>query len=396
MTVFLSGVTANKEILRLLREFLGHRQLIQSVLKPLWDTRTHDDLRRSLLLTAIDFLGQSQVKDTDDHAVLWQMIDEASRSAYLPLVQCLFTDTSNGGSSSSPLMRMKYSCESMYRVFVNQVQMKILDHSTSSEARSWAWSNIDHQYADRHVLVDKAQHVCLQFDRDSKACFKAALDMLIAMYKQEELPRPTTEGDVLTDVIDKLIDERERIDGQANGLDAEHDLPVYHRLQTLLSTLIRHVDDMDLDKRTALRSLIPKILRFDPTLSSRMAELAMRLVPNKEELQEVLGTFESKLSASSFDRLLNTLSTLVSGDSCPCFIQTLNVDEKLRLAQWFTAQSNRELFVWDWLIKGVFDQSGVDRERCRQLLIKFRQSDNLFAREQALGYTVPWPPQNTA
>ena len=121
----------------------------------------------------------------------------------------------------------------------------------------------------------------------------------------------------------------------------------------------------------------------------------MRIVENKEELQEILSTFESQLSTSYFDRLLNIMSTSVSDESCPSFIQKLIVEDKLRLAQWFMAQNNRELFVWNWLIKGVFDQSGVDREQCRQLLIKFRQSDNLFVREQALDYTVPWPAKIT-
>jgi hydroxymethylpyrimidine pyrophosphatase-like HAD family hydrolase len=72
------------------------------------------------------------------------------------------------------------------------------------------------------------------------------------------------------------------------------------------------------------------------------------------------------------------------------FIQQLNVNEKLNLAQWFIKENDQGLFVFDVLKNHVLNQSQVDREQCQNLLQQMRQSENLFLRYQALGYTVRW------
>ncbi|CAF4944398.1 unnamed protein product, partial [Rotaria sp. Silwood1] len=66
------------------------------------------------------------------------------------------------------------------------------------------------------------------------------------------------------------------------------------------------------------------------------------------------------------------------------------VNEKFDLARWFIKEKDQGLFVFDLLKNHVFNQSGVDREQCQNLLRQIRQSENLYLRQRALAYTVRW------
>jgi len=186
------------------------------------------------------------------------------------------------------------------------------------------------------------------------------------------------------------MSRREEIDLKQNALDNQHDLPVYHRIQRLLTNINSNIDQFDNDKKIHFRLLTPIILQFDKTLAPLIGTLLTKISQNKEDLEDVLKILQENLSENYFERILTEFSTLINKkDSCP-FIQLLNVDEKLHLAQWFINEKHRPLFVFDLLKDRVFNQQGVDREQCQNLLKQIRQSENLFLRQQAMEYTVPW------
>ncbi len=183
---------------------------------------------------------------------------------------------------------------------------------------------------------------------------------------------------------------REQVDSKENAIDNQHDLPVYHRIQRLLAILNSHINNFDNDKKLSFRSITLIILQFDKTFAPALAKILVRIAQNKEELEDILTNFQENLSEKYFERILIQVSSLINNeDSCP-FIQQLNVDEKLHLAQWFMKEKNRPLLVFDLLRDHVFNQSGVDREQCQSLLRQMRENDNLFLRQQAMEYTVPW------
>jgi len=183
---------------------------------------------------------------------------------------------------------------------------------------------------------------------------------------------------------------REQVDSKENAIDNQHDLPVYHRIQRLLAILNSHINNFDNDKKLSFRSITPIILQFDKTLAPALAKILVKIAQHKEDLEDILTNFQENLSEKYFERILIQVSSLINNeDSCP-FIQQLNVDEKLHLAQWFMKEKNRPLLVFDLLKDHVFNQSGVDREQCQNLLRQMRENDNLFLRQQAMEYTVPW------
>jgi len=186
------------------------------------------------------------------------------------------------------------------------------------------------------------------------------------------------------------MSHREEIDSKENALDKEHDLPVYHRIQRVLTDLNSHINQFDNEKKNSFRSLTPIILQFDKTLAPQIGTLLIKISQNKEDLENVLKVLQESLTENYFEGILTQLSTLITKkDSCP-FIQQLSVDEKLHLAQWFIKEKNWPLFVFDLLKNSVFNQSGVDRQICQDLIRQIRQSEDLYLRQQAMEYTVPW------
>jgi hypothetical protein len=140
----------------------------------------------------------------------------------------------------------------------------------------------------------------------------------------------------------------------------------------------------------SFHSLTPIILQFDKTLAPLIGTLLIKIAQNKEDLENVLQTLQKDLPQNYFQTVLTQFSTLINkNDSCP-FIQQLDVEQKLRLAEWFIKEKDRPLFVFDFLKENVFNQSGIDQERCQNLLRQIRQNQDLFLRQKAMEYTVPW------
>ena len=159
------GVTANKEILRLLTEYTFDSRLITSVIKSLWDSRPHQDVRACLVSTILRLMGK--VHSQDEQTVLWKILDEAAEDTYLPVIQSLFA-------------------VDLFQTLVSRIQCRILEHPTSLQARLWAWTNIDHKYCDRQQLVDKAVRLCAQFDREANTLWKAAFTLVVSICAQQQ------------------------------------------------------------------------------------------------------------------------------------------------------------------------------------------------------------------
>ncbi|CAF3999697.1 unnamed protein product, partial [Rotaria sp. Silwood1] len=147
--MYLIGITANKEILRLLNEYASDSSLIMSVIKPLWDSRPHQDVRACLILTLLNFIDK--LHSNDEKTIVWKILEEAADDNYLPVVQSLFS--AQRGSSRWPLSRLINSSENIFQTFINRIQFRILNHPTSLEARLWAWSNIDYMQCDTQKLI---------------------------------------------------------------------------------------------------------------------------------------------------------------------------------------------------------------------------------------------------
>lgn len=201
--------------------------------------------------------------------------------------------------------------------------------------------------------------------------------------------------DVIIDIIKKIISYREEIDSKQNAIDEQHDLPVYHRIQNILQVLIYHINQFDDEKKVSFRLLCPIILQFDKTVAPLLGKLLIKIAQNKEDIEDALKFLEENLSENYFERVLTNLATCIDEtDSCP-FLQQSNIDEKLSFAQWFLKEKNRPLFVFDLLKNHIFNQSGFNQEQCRNILQELRQSKDLFLKEQAMTYNVPWKEENT-
>ncbi|CAF0913906.1 unnamed protein product [Adineta steineri] len=243
-------------------------------------------------------------------------------------------------------------------------------------------------------LYEKAEEECAQFNKEGNTLWEQAFEKMILIYKEEK----TCSFDVIIDIITKIMSRQEDIDlnenGNGNGNDNKHDLPVYHRIQRILTILDSHVKTFDKMKKVEFQSITPVILQFDKTLAYDLARILIRIAKSKEDLEDILINLEQNFSKNCFENTLIELSSVIMNwESCP-FIKQLNANEKLELGQWFIKEKNRTLFVFD-LVKQVFHESNVDREECKSLLRQMRQSDNLCIRRQAMNYTVPWAEDGT-
>jgi hypothetical protein len=157
--------------------------LIISVIKPLWDSRPHEDVRVCLILTLLNFIDKLNLND--DKIIIWKIFEEAADDNYLPVVQSLFCDYR--GNSRWPLSRLRNSSNNIFQTFIDRIQFRILDHPTSLEARLWAWSNIDYEYCDSQKLIEKAQQLCSQFDKNANALWENAFKKIISCYQYQKM-----------------------------------------------------------------------------------------------------------------------------------------------------------------------------------------------------------------
>jgi hypothetical protein len=149
----------------------------------LWDSRPHQDVRECLVLTLLQFLNKSNLND--DETIIWTILEQVANEEYFPVIQSLFDI--NPERSHWPLARLRSSANPIYKTFVNKIQFKILDHPTSTEARLWAWTYIDHEHCDTNRLVDKAQQLCIQFDKLGNQLWKRAFEKILLCYKQKRM-----------------------------------------------------------------------------------------------------------------------------------------------------------------------------------------------------------------
>ena len=201
---------------------------------------------------------------------------------------------------------------------------------------------------------------------------------------------------MIVDIIKKIISQREEIDLKENAVDSEHDLPVYHRIQQLLTTLNENLDQFDAERTAAFRSLGPIVLQFDRTLGLEIGILLMKISHNQEELENALKFLEENLPEDFFRLLLIKLGELLSKKGSCSFIEQLSVHGKLELAQWFIKEKKRPLFVQYLLDDDLFHQFGDDRQVCQDLLRELRSSEDLFLRRNAMTYIVPWKEDGNA
>lgn len=187
------------------------------------------------------------------------------------------------------------------------------------------------------------------------------------------------------------MSRRDEIDQNQNAIDAQHDLPVYHRVHQILTSLILHIEELRRDHVETVRQIATMTLKFDLTLASFVGQLLIGLATNKEDLYEVLTCLEKCLPNSYAERIIDQLGSQLSSDAkFSPFINHLNCDEKLALVQWFVQEKHQESFVFRLFTEKVLGDASVDREQCQNLLRQFRQSTNFYVRENALQYTVPW------
>ncbi|CAF0890845.1 unnamed protein product [Adineta steineri] len=376
------GTTANKELLRLLVEFVSNTNLVKLIIKPIWNNHPHQDVRVCLILSLFHFIGKT-CSDEDEN-IIWGILEEAAKDEYLPVVQKLFINPLE--KSRCQLSKLKNSSEETFERFVKEIQFKVLSHPTSLEARLLAWSNIDYEYCDKNKLVEKGQEECAQFDIEGNTLWEKAFEKIISIYKQEK----TCSFDIIIDIIKKTMSRREEIDLNENGNDAQHDLPVYHRIEHVLAILNSHMTTFNKEKKITFRSITSIVLQFDKTLAYNLTIILIRIAESKEDLEDILKNLEENLPKDYFERILTELSDFITNRHSCSFIDELNANEKLELAQWFIKEKKRILFVFKFLLNLVFHELNVDREECKILLRQMRQSDNLFIRREALNYTVPW------
>ena len=134
-------------------------------------------------MTLLNFIDK--LHSDDEKTIMWKILEESADDHYLPVVQSLFSNYR--GSTRWPLSRLINSSETIFQMFINRIQFRILDHPTSLEARLWAWSNIDSAHCDSQKLIEKSKVLCIQFDQNAKTLWESAFNQLIVLYKQQKL-----------------------------------------------------------------------------------------------------------------------------------------------------------------------------------------------------------------
>ncbi|CAF3417336.1 unnamed protein product [Rotaria sp. Silwood1] len=381
------GITANKAMLRLLVEYRFNSMLITSVLKPLWDSRPHPNIRTCLIKVLLDFIHESNIKD--DTSIVWSILEQAAYDDYDPVVLALFGANDKG--IRRPSIGLKDSSTKLLQIFVQRIQMKIIDHPTSLSARIWAWTLLDSEYCNISIVIEKARQLCIQFDKNANILWKKAFEKILEFYKLKKI----SSNDIIN-FIQSMIDYEKKLDLDQNNLDDQSDLLIYRRINELLDIFISSLGETDQEQREYFHSLALSILKCQVTRAHLAGRLLMILAQNKEDLEEILIIFQQYLSPVYFEYILVKLASYLGDNngSCP-FVQQLSIDEKFHLALWFINEKDQPLFVFDLLKNQVFNKASVDKQQCQVLLRQMRQSSNLILRQQVLEYAIPWRPDGT-
>lgn len=114
---------------------------------------------------------------------MWTILEQAAQDDYLPVIKSLFS--ADRGEQRWPLSKLKSMSKDLFKIFVNRIQFKVLDHPTLLEARLWAWSNIEYEYCDINKLIEKVQFLCIQFDKNANTLWKQAFEKIIFSYREQ-------------------------------------------------------------------------------------------------------------------------------------------------------------------------------------------------------------------
>ena len=173
-----SGITATKAILRLLIQYRFDSTLITLILKPVWDSKPHPDIRACLITVLLNFIHDLNL--TGEECVIWSILEEAAHDEYGPVVLALYDADAKG--IRRPSRRLRASSSNL-RTFVQRIQMKILDHPTSLTSRIWAWSLLNAEYCDIDLVINKAQQLSIEFDKNANVLWKEAFQKILSFYK---------------------------------------------------------------------------------------------------------------------------------------------------------------------------------------------------------------------
>lgn len=368
--------------------------LIRDFLQPFWKKNLHDDVRASLLLILLHFIDKSHSKD--EEILLWDLLEQSTKEEYSLLIQYLFG--SNGNASQRILSKLKHSFPQLFHKYVNQIQFLVLDHPKSVELRSIAWTNIDYEFVQFDSFLQKGEELILQFNQQANHLWPMVFNQFISLFKQNQMfvhlfsffsnssvsRRSSVEKFI--EIIDKLLSRRDEIDSKENGIDNQHDLPVYHRIQRLLTNLSSHLQQFNQEKLQQFRLFFYRIILFDPTFSFSVGKLILKISNDKEQIEEFFAFLDTNLPKNYFRTLLPQFGCFFSQDHS---IQQLNLQEKIEFVQWFI-QKNRILFIWDFLKEQIFNQTNIDREILQNFIQQIRSTDDLFLRQESMEYIVPW------
>ncbi|CAF4358385.1 unnamed protein product, partial [Adineta steineri] len=113
------GITANKAILRLLIQYRFNTSLITSVLKPLWDSHPHPDIRACLVKILLHFIHKSNVNEDHNELEIWSILEQAAHDDYRPVVYALFGF--DGKGSCRTLSGLEGLSSEVLEIFVRRI-----------------------------------------------------------------------------------------------------------------------------------------------------------------------------------------------------------------------------------------------------------------------------------
>ncbi|CAF0896335.1 unnamed protein product [Didymodactylos carnosus] len=383
------GITANKELLRILIEYRFDRTLIDYVLHPLWLSKPHQDIRVCCIAILIHFIETNFTNEN-----MWAMLEQAAVSdEYGKVHDELLL---NGGSPmkrryrrKSPTSSQKIRQPEKRKMFVQRVQMKILDHPSLIICQK-GWQLIDHEHCDQDQLVNKAVPICQTFDKIGNTLTQQAFARILTCCKMNS----SYISRVIQLLNELMTNEKyKQIDRDQNALDDYHDLPVYHRIDDLISSIIADIKHYRNDDQIIqqMKQFSQDVLKYNKALAKRTGELLLNLVNSKnikQDLIAIIEFFKQYLTNETYrTKVLDGLSRLV--EDAP-FIEELNIDQKLSLCQDLITSDDQSsyqtLLIFDYFTSHVLSEQSVNKDKCRELLRQVRASENMVVNEKAMSY----------
>ena len=390
LPLFILGITANKEILRLLIQYRWNSSLFEKVLYPFWLSKPHQDVRLCLVQILLRY-----IETNFENEKLWTIFEQAAVDEYIEVIASLV------GVS---LTERKYNRRGRYRlstgsslpirfnshrkIYVERVQMKVLDHPTSLESRRIAWTSIMYQYLDDpSVLLTKAKDLCLTLNKDGKSLSSSAFEQMINCI----VLNPTEQNSkYVFDLFDELMTDvkLQRFNQRNNAVDSNSDLSVYQRVKALFEQLTKRLSELE-SINLQLKSLAIAVLSYEKTLAVTVGLYLLKLTRSTDELIEVATILREQLQDDQ--AYLNyTIQKLSSHINISPLYQTLSQDEKLLLCDQLKSDEMTALLIFPYFTAELLPQSSIDFGKCGELLKFFRSSKNLILKHLAMETRCTW------